>query len=344
MLALGAYTYTPALMPNVLLALLVVLLFARHVRRRDVAGLVAAGVVGAIVLIPYFIALTDPLFTQRTGNISVFHGGVNVSAISMAWNHYWAQWDPTYLYLRGTTNLRNEPGMGVLLPLAAPFLLIGIIAGVVRRRGADLFVLGWLVLGPLAAALTNDGVPHFLRGIYALPAIILAIARGCAVAWDWIGRRSLARPAIRVAAAAALALVLAAQMVVSYSFYFNDYPVISMVAWHYGEAASLAMVRDTVPAGGVACLDPGALSYWTFPQLVAWYLPSSPFTVVEGLNDPRCSRAGAYLLAHPNEPDGRREPVPPPQVAAALKLPVGAASVASVPGSGSPFILWRIEP
>jgi 4-amino-4-deoxy-L-arabinose transferase-like glycosyltransferase len=329
LLALGAYSYTPALMPDALLAVVVVVVLVRHIRRRDVAALAVACVVAALVLIPYAIALTDPFFTQRTAAISVFRNGVTLDAFSLAWNHYWAQWDPTYLFLRGTANLRNEPGMGVLFAVAAPLLVIGVVASVVRRRAADLLVLGWLAIGPGAAALTDDGVPHFLRGIYALPAIVLVIARGCAATWDWIGGRSSGRRSIRVVAAATVGVVLAAQMVVTYSFYFNEYPILSRGAWRFGEASSLAMVRDGVPAGGIACLDPAALSYWTFPQIVAWYLPNPTFTIIEGLEDPRCATTGSYLLAHPD-----------------AKLPAGATTVGSVAGAdpGSPFVLWRIGP
>jgi 4-amino-4-deoxy-L-arabinose transferase-like glycosyltransferase len=336
LLALGAYSYTPALMLDVLLALLVVAILAGHplgravrLQRRDLTGIAVAAVAAGVVLVPYLLAFADPLFTHRTAIISVFHDGVNLSAVSMAWNHYWAQWDPTYLFLRGTANLRNEPGMGVLLPITAPFLVVGVVASVVRRRAADLLIIGWLILGPLAAALTDDGVPHFLRGIYVLPAIVLVTARGCVATWDWIGDRDLSRRAVRRVGAAVLAVAVTVQIAITFGFYFGEYPRVSALAWRFGMGEALALVRDTVPEGGTACLDPGALSYWTFPHIVAWHLPSSPFTVVEGTTDPRCAEPGSYLLAHPG-----------------ATIPSGAVPVGQVEGAdpNSPFILYRVGP
>ena len=324
-LALGAYTYTPALLANVLLAGVTVLIMAARLRRRDLAGL-AAGAVGAlVVLAPYLLAFSDPLFTKRTAGVSVFRNGVTLDAVSTAWNHYWAQWDPTFLFLRGTANLRNEPGMGVLLLVLLPPLIVGVAALLARRRAADLLLLGWLAVGPVAAALTDDGVPHFARGIFALPAVVLVVARGAMAAWDWL--RIHRDPVVRPIAAGLAALLVVIQLGGTYDAYFGRYPAASASAWRVGTAAAMTMVRDGVPAGGTACLDTAALSYWTFPQFVAWFLPQPAFTVVEGVSDARCSVAGAYLFGHQS-----------------AKVPATALLVASSPGAdaGSVFLLWTI--
>ncbi len=324
-LALGAYCYTPALAVHVGLAAVTTLVLARRLRRRDLLAIAVGAGAALLVLVPYLLAFRDPLFTQRTAAISVFHGGVDLPAFSLAWNHYWAQWDPTFLFLRGTVNLRNEPGMGVLLLVVAPLLVVGVAALVTRRRASDLLLLGWLAVAPIAAALTSDGVPHFARGIFALPAIVLAVARGGAVAWGWISAHGSWRTARLALVVAELLMVV--QLWGAYGFYFERYPNVSASAWRVGTGAALGVIRDRVPAGATACLDTRALSYYTFPQFVAWYLQSVPFTVVEGLSDRRCRQPGAYLFGHPG-----------------AKVPAGLEVIVQMPGAdaGAAFILWRV--
>ena len=175
--ALGAYAYQPALLEHILIAASITLVFARRVGRRELAAL-GAGAAGAIViLVPYLLAFADPVFTQRTLGVSVFRDGITAQAVSLAWMHYWAQWDPVYLFLEPTFNQRNGPGMGVLMPLLAPVLLVGLVRLLRGFGPASRVTVAWLVVGPIAAALTNDVVPHYLRGLFALPPIALVAGR-----------------------------------------------------------------------------------------------------------------------------------------------------------------------
>jgi hypothetical protein len=214
--------------------------------------------------------------------------------------------------------------MGVLLPIALPVLLVGIVASVRHARAADLVVIGWLLVTPLAAALTDDGVPHFARGIFALPIIILAMARGSVELWDWVVRRG---PAAKPALALAASVVVVAQLLSAYTFYFTDYPRISAGSWRVGAGAAMSLARDGTDPGGLLCIDPGALSYWTFPQFVAWYLPDASFTVVEGLDDTRCGVPGSLELGHPD-----------------AKVSATAVEIGEVVDANGnrEFVLWRV--
>jgi 4-amino-4-deoxy-L-arabinose transferase-like glycosyltransferase len=325
-LALGGYAYQPALLVHAALAGAIVIVLWRHLRRTDIPALALGGLIAALILLPYLAALTDPAFTKRTATISVFRDGINAGALGLAWDHYWAQWNPQFLFLEGTANLRNEPAMGVLMPILFPLLVLGIAALVQRRRAADLLLLAWLIVGPIAAALTDDGVPHFARGIFALPAIVLTMATGAVAAARWLARAGETAAGLRnPTAAIAIGLIVFAAAP-AYRFYFTDYPRVSAGAWHAGTAAALGLVRNDVPANSTVCLETPTISYWTFPQHVAWYLGGTNLSIVEGTSDARCARSGTWGLGSPDS-----------------KRPAAAQVVAQVPQSGDrpTFILWR---
>ena len=90
-------------------------------------------------------------------------------------------------------------------------------------------------------------------------------------------------------------MALLAGIVVQATFepYFTRYPVVSAGVWGLGTSEAMGLVRDHVPPGETVCVDTATISYWTYPQFIAWYLPGRGTTVLERLTDERCSRPGA---------------------------------------------------
>jgi hypothetical protein len=66
---------------------------------------------------------------------------------------------------------------GNLLLITLPFLILGLIIAVRRLNSNDIFFGGWLIIAPLASAITKD-VPHSGRTIIILPALIYLITTG----------------------------------------------------------------------------------------------------------------------------------------------------------------------
>ena len=96
--AFSAYTYHPALLMAVVMA--------DGGRGRscvgpcaeaDLVALAIGAAVAMVILIPYGLALSDPLFLHRTAALSVFRDGITLEALQLAWSNYWAQWSPAYL-------------------------------------------------------------------------------------------------------------------------------------------------------------------------------------------------------------------------------------------------------
>lgn len=292
-LLLGVYAYDSALLIHTLLAALTLAFFVTTLRRRDFAVIGLATICALVALLPYIkVVLTEPHYTERTSRISVFHNRSLTDALTVGWRSYWEQWDPRWLFLEGPTQLRNQPGMAEAFLWMAPFFVIGLWRVVSRGTKADWFVFLWLVIGALPAGLTDDGVPHYTRGLLALPPFVMITASGLRWCWEVVQGRAASEfaPALVVL----LIMVAGAQFWSAYTFYFTRYPAISASSWYYGTGQAFRSAGAMVPAGGTLCV--GGMSPFTFPHQVAYYLEPRNFTVIEGLDDAHCSRPGTYIL------------------------------------------------
>lgn len=294
-LALGAYAYHPALVVNVLMASAVLAVHARRLWLRDWGSLAIGSAIAGSLLLPYAAAiLNEPLSTYRHGLVNVFKDGLTPEAIGLAWRNYAEQWNPRWLFLSGEPNLRNHPGVALLFGWLAPFIALGVVRAVRRQTRADLLVLFWLAVGALPAGLTNDGVPHFTRGIFALPALAMVGASGLQWCYEWLARKDRQ---LALGLAAVVAVIAFAQAQPSYRYYFETYPVASAPWWYYGAADAMTAVRVNVPAGGVVCIEtPLPIPYLTFQHYLLFYLPARDFRVIEGLDAPECARPSTYVL------------------------------------------------
>jgi len=130
---------------------------------------------------------------------------------------YFRYFSPNYLFIEGGLPAWYlVPGMGLLLLVELPFLLIGLY-GLVKKGGWFLVPVIWLVLGPVIAGLTQDDAPNVQRSLVMLPGLILISTYGFWVVWEW-GRKKLIRP-VRILAVVGLALVL----VLNFSYFCHQY-------------------------------------------------------------------------------------------------------------------------
>jgi len=267
--------------------------------RRDWLALGAGAGLAVVLLVPYVLAFREPLFFERTRNISAFEHGLTIESLTTVWQNYWAQWDPGFLFGGSAPNPRINPGV-LIFPWVVPFLVLGLDRLVHRRSLEDVLLLGWLALGPLPAAITDDGTtPHAARGLVALPAIVAISVIGVARAIDLLRRAP--RPRVATAVAGALVLAVAGASFIAWQDdYGGDYRVRSASWWGYGSGAALELAASEVPPDGTLCIATSDISRFTFPHHVAWYLPNHPFRVVEGVRDPVCREPGTFIVAFPS--------------------------------------------
>jgi 4-amino-4-deoxy-L-arabinose transferase-like glycosyltransferase len=234
--ALGVYTHFSgrAFFPLFMFALMIIYapFFIRNLRETAI-GVVAGG----IVLIPTAFAVRDGTFFAHFNQVA---GGAPQSLgdqIATFWANYQAHFETGFLFQTTDYVLRHfVRGFGMLYPIEAPFLIIGLIVVLVRHRRADLVLLAWLLLYPVAASLVSP--PLLSRSIPGVIVLAILAAQGLyttlqGVAW---GVRHLAiAPALRRGVSFALAgVVVLVGLGATADFmkaYLVDYPTYSSGWW-----------------------------------------------------------------------------------------------------------------
>ena len=276
----GSYSYRAALPDNAVLVSALVLYRLKDSRRSWRAILVMAGVWTAVLLPLIFSVANDPDFFWRDKHISTFADGVNAKSLALFARNYLEHFDPNALFRAGDGNANHGPSFGVLYVWMFPWIVFAAIA-TWRRYGAGLtlFLLVWAVLYPLGGALTNDGVPHFLRTLIGAPLACILTAIGIAVAWDVLSRTRIA-PYRREIALIFCAIILA-QFVLFCRAYFILYVAPSADANQFENREVFDIVRSLEPQASRVCFP--TINGMNSLTLFSYYLRRSKLQVIEGM-------------------------------------------------------------
>jgi len=246
-LTLGLYTYVAArlLVPLILAGFATSFLTSlRRIPKVTLFFIVL--LIGALAL-PVALFARTPQGQARYQDVGLASRYGGLEAASRFVSNYLSYASPSFLLTRGDPNPRHSvPGFGALHPHDVLLLALGILRAVSRRRPSDLFVLWWLVIAPLPAALAADPA-HAVRAIGALPAVYALEGMGAALL---LGAGGILRaPVPRSRAVVGLLVVAASASIAGYLYhYFVDYPIQSAPAWEYGLKESFAEIEKLSPA------------------------------------------------------------------------------------------------
>ncbi len=184
--------------------------------------------------------------------------------------------------------------------------------------------LGWLLLGPLPAALTHEGIPHALRSIAILPSIQIVAALGTVQLWETLKWREEQGPKASRLPRLALAGTVAGGYAVFGLIYlvalFGVYPRQAGAWWEYGyrQAIEYAEAKrnpgDEIVFSGWASFADIHVLYVAKPDLRLYQKDRKidgyrflPFGQNYESDRPTGKRRGFYLLTPFDRPI--REPV-----------------------------------
>jgi len=235
--ALAAYAYDVGrvLAPLFLLLLVVI---ARRELREQARWTVASALLLAILVAPtlWFVTHQPEEAMARFRRISIAQPGMTPPEVAGRFiANYAAHFDPLYLAWRGDRELRHSTGLtGEIYPLELLFFLLGLCFLARRRDAATAMVIGWLLIAPIAASMTREGIPHALRSLAGVPAFALGIAVGFVEVVHRLSGKSKFWTIVIVASieAAGAAFFLYG--------YFAVYPRLSAPSWQAGVGEALA--------------------------------------------------------------------------------------------------------
>jgi 4-amino-4-deoxy-L-arabinose transferase-like glycosyltransferase len=265
-LLLGAslYSYRGARFLPILLTLFFGgwVIASREFRRRHLVNLVLVTLVAAIVCLPlglYAVAYPE-IFFAREMHVSIFNPdwgrGSPLQAFGVALAKTMSMFN-----LQGDPQFDRNPGRRpVLDPTSSLCFLIGLVIALWRwKRASYLFIVVWFLVMALPGAFTAEALPHFHRGIGALPPLCLMCALGASRLKDWLQRSIPVRGASAVSWAA-LSLIMVATSVLSIRDYF--------LPWQQRLDSGVIIGSDYMEATEV-------MNATRLPDGV-WILPASP--------------------------------------------------------------------
>jgi hypothetical protein len=193
--------------------------------RLGIAGFVAGLLIGVSPFL-WACVKTPQIAWGRAGAEFVLNRAASIGeAGGISARSYALQLSPSFLFISGDPSpIQSLPGHGQLYWICAPLLLLGL-ARVVRRRRlepAGRFLLYWLIVAPIPAALTHLDAGHSLRAATALPAYQVLSGLGADLAIAWAANRGKAGTRI---AATAIAAALASSAARFGHLFFGAYPV-----------------------------------------------------------------------------------------------------------------------
>lgn len=122
--------------------------------------------------------MEDGVFQTSIPITRFFHNKPINYSLTFASN-YFQYFTGNFLFVKGGLPLMlNVPGMGLVYMIELPFILWGIISLAKHKNNFYKIPLVWLLIAPIAAALTVDDVPNVRRALVMFPAIEMIAAYG----------------------------------------------------------------------------------------------------------------------------------------------------------------------
>ncbi|CAN5171980.1 hypothetical protein BH11PAT1_BH11PAT1_1300 [soil metagenome] len=142
--------------------------------------------------------------------------------------NYIAHFSPNWLFILGDNPRHHPPGMGNLYLISLPFILMGMVLLFKNYRMQALFIFYWLLLAPIASALTVDS-PNTTRSMVFLP--IWEIFAALSIVSMYIFLRQYA---LHIAFVCVIGFLYFANFMYYSTWYFGHTDTEYAAYWQYG--------------------------------------------------------------------------------------------------------------
>ncbi len=252
-----------------------------------IGTLIFAAIVAPLVM----SVINDPAFFWRDYYISTFKDGITVGSLARFMQNYLAHFEAGPLFFHGDGNPQHGPAFGVLYLWMLPMMAIGLIAAfALYGSGVGALFVVWLLLYPLGGAITNDGVPHFLRTLVGAP--LAAILSGIGLAVGWVAIESMRYARIAAGIFALLTFVALSQFCQAY---FIGYLPAAADAYQFENRELFLSVRSLARRAQRICFQ--GLNDMNSLTLFSYYLRDVRIPIHERM-DAACFQPGTVVVIH----------------------------------------------
>jgi len=258
------------------------------------------GLIFVVLILPILLSTRDQSTNQRFAETSIMSDGEYVkksnefreltgnNRIINIFTHryiilsqqivtsFLSHFSPNFLFISGDTNPRHSTGFTGIMSLPDAFwLIVGVMslgyAFLTKRntRGIVLFLVWWLLIGILPAAITKAS-PHALRILPTAPVFITLLSIGVLQTFIWMRKSVDYR--IFTFILLCIAVVHAGFWLNYWRFYTNIYAVESASSWQYGykqmvnELNVLAAGQPDTPIFVTREYGRPAMYYWFYSK------------------------------------------------------------------------------
>jgi 4-amino-4-deoxy-L-arabinose transferase-like glycosyltransferase len=206
---LGFYSFNAHRIFIPLLFILLIIIYRKFLRE-NIKKVVLFGLIGLLFLLPFIVYFKSPESRLRFKEVNIFsdisvieesnklsaqdnnsisskllHNRRVLYGLSYA-KHYFDFFSPTYLFFKGDVNPRfSTLDTGELYLYTFPFIILGMLAVGREKKKTSIFLLGWLLLSPIAGATARE-TPHALRSETFIPLYEIFIGFGFVWFYDFI--------------------------------------------------------------------------------------------------------------------------------------------------------------
>lgn len=293
--ALTIYTYQAApLFAFLILAVLLILNRKYFLRERGI--LILGVLISAVLISPYIYTIAHELDSfWRAKAMFTFSKGVNFESLNIFLSNYFSHFNPAFLFINGDPNLRHGAQTGVIYWVMLPFLFSGLVylvtSGVDKK--IQILIIFWIVIFPLAGALTNDGVPHATRTLIGAP--VLCILSGFGVSRLVNSFSGMAgNILVKYLLYAGVVVISLVSLAIFSRKYFYEYPKISYSAWEYGQKEIFTEIHKIEEGHKRICLE--SMEPAHEKPLLDYYARDSRLEFITYMKTNRCKAKGTIRV------------------------------------------------